>query len=50
MSKGKYHDRQDLGFILWESKVLKVRQVNPDFQDKLTLRLLGFDSKMERNF
>ncbi|UQS82824.1 M60 family metallopeptidase [Bombilactobacillus folatiphilus] len=49
MSKGKYHDRQDLGFILRENKVLKVRQVNPDFKGKLTLRLLGFDSKMEKS-
>ncbi|WP_143140039.1 putative mucin/carbohydrate-binding domain-containing protein, partial [Enterococcus haemoperoxidus] len=48
MSKGKYHDRQDLGFILREDTELRVRQVNPTFKDKLTLRLLGNDSKAEK--
>lgn len=49
MSKGKYHDRQDLGFILRENTVLKVRQTNPNFTGKLTLRLLGYDSQMEKS-
>ncbi|MDA1653936.1 MULTISPECIES: putative mucin/carbohydrate-binding domain-containing protein [Bacillus cereus group] len=49
ISKGKYHDRQDLGFILQRNKPLKVRQTNPNFKDKLTLRLLSNDSKNEES-
>ncbi|UQS83679.1 hypothetical protein [Bombilactobacillus thymidiniphilus] len=49
MSKGKYHDRQDLGFILPTNQELKVRQTNPNFTGKLTLRLLGNDSKLEKS-
>ncbi|WP_257209152.1 hypothetical protein [Bacillus toyonensis] len=41
ISKGKYHDRQDLGFILKEKIPLKVRQTNPDFKGKLKVRLLS---------
>lgn len=48
MSKGKFHDRQDLGFILRENTVLKVRQANPNYKEKLTVRLLGNDSKEEQ--
>lgn len=48
MSNGKYHDRQDLGFILREDTELRVRQVNPNFKDKLTIRLLGNDSQTEK--
>ncbi|MGX7418098.1 putative mucin/carbohydrate-binding domain-containing protein [Carnobacterium gallinarum] len=49
MSKGMYHDRQDLGFILKENTVLSVRQVNPNFKENLTVRLLGNDSKTEKS-
>ncbi|HHD1574554.1 TPA: putative mucin/carbohydrate-binding domain-containing protein [Enterococcus faecium] len=49
MSKGKNHDRQDLGFILRENTELRMRQTNPNFKDKLTVRLLGNDSKMEKS-
>lgn len=49
MSKGKYHDRQDLGFILKEKSILKVKQVNPKFQGKVTIRLLGNDSQTEKS-
>ncbi|MFB4337784.1 putative mucin/carbohydrate-binding domain-containing protein [Bacillus sp. BR_16] len=49
ISKGKYHDRQDLGFILQRNTPLKVRQTNPNFKDKLTLRLLSNDSKNEKS-
>lgn len=49
ISKGKNHDRQDLGFILQRNKPLKVRQTNPNFKDKLTLRLLSNDSKNEES-
>jgi len=49
MSKGKYHDRQDLGFILCENTTLKIRQTNPNFKDKLTFRLLGNDRNIEKS-
>lgn len=49
ISKGKYHDRQDLGFILQRNTSLKVRQTNPNFKDKLTVRLLSNDSKNEKS-
>ncbi|EJP86652.1 putative mucin/carbohydrate-binding domain-containing protein [Bacillus cereus] len=49
ISKGKYHDRQELGFILQENTPLKVRQTNPHFKGKLTLRLLSNDSKEEKS-
>ncbi|OTP24822.1 putative mucin/carbohydrate-binding domain-containing protein [Enterococcus mundtii] len=49
MSKGKNHDRQDLGFILRENTELRMRQTNPNFKDKLTVRLLGNDSKIEKS-
>lgn len=48
ISKGKYHNRQDLGFILRENTPLKVRQTNPDFKGKLKLRLLSNDRKEEK--
>ncbi|MBC6314424.1 Ig-like domain-containing protein [Listeria grandensis] len=41
MNKGKYHDRQDLGFILSPNTVLKVRQVNPNFKGNVAIRLLA---------
>ncbi|PHD58998.1 putative mucin/carbohydrate-binding domain-containing protein [Bacillus wiedmannii] len=49
IGKGKYHDRQELGFILRENTLLKVRQTNPHFKGKLTLRLLSNDSKEEKS-
>lgn len=49
MSKGKNHDRQDLGFILRENTVLKVRQANPAYKQPLTVRLLGNDSATEKS-
>lgn len=49
MSKGKYHDRQDFGFILNENTEIRIRQTNPSFTEKLTVRLLGDDSKIEQN-
>lgn len=48
MSKGKNHDRQDLGFILPEKTVLRVRQTNSQFTGKLTVRLLGNNSALEK--
>lgn len=49
MSKGKYHDRQDLGFILRENTTLRVRQANPKFKGQLTVRLLGNDTQVEKS-
>jgi hypothetical protein len=49
MSKGKEHDRQDLGFILRENTVLKVRQTNTNFKANLKLRLLGNDNSVEKS-
>lgn len=49
MSKGKKHDRQDLGFILRENTELRMRQTNPNFKDKLTVKLLGDDSEKEKS-
>ncbi|EMG26663.1 hypothetical protein X560_0880 [Listeria fleischmannii 1991] len=49
MSKGRYHDRQDLGFVLQAKDVLRVRQTNPEFTDKLTVRLLGNDNWKEKS-
>ncbi|HFU6520669.1 TPA: putative mucin/carbohydrate-binding domain-containing protein [Enterococcus hirae] len=49
MSKGKNHDRQDLGFILSENTELRVRQTNAHFKNKLKLRLLGNDKKNEKS-
>ncbi|MGX7246034.1 putative mucin/carbohydrate-binding domain-containing protein [Enterococcus quebecensis] len=49
ISKGQNHDRQDLGFILAENTVLKVRQINTEIKNKLTVRLLSNDSKEEKS-
>lgn len=49
MSKGKYHDRQPLDFILRGGTVLKIRQSNPNYSGKLTLDLLGNDSAQEKS-
>ncbi|WP_248706075.1 putative mucin/carbohydrate-binding domain-containing protein, partial [Convivina praedatoris] len=48
ISKGRNHDRQDLGIILGKGNSIRLRQVNPNFKDKLTLRLLGDDSAIEQ--
>ncbi|WP_086313720.1 hypothetical protein A5821_001253 [Enterococcus sp. 7F3_DIV0205] len=47
ISKGKYHDRQDLGFVLKENTTLRIRQTSPDFKGELTVWLLSNDSKEE---
>ncbi|MBC6314427.1 Ig-like domain-containing protein [Listeria grandensis] len=49
MDKGKNQDRQDLGFILSPDTVLKVRQVNPEFKNNVTLRLIGDAEAIERS-
>ncbi|WP_375326228.1 M60 family metallopeptidase [Candidatus Tisiphia endosymbiont of Nemotelus uliginosus] len=47
MMKGIEHDRQHLGIILDTEQVIKVRQTNKDFNEKLNLRLLNDGSKTE---
>ncbi|MBC1475933.1 enhancin, partial [Listeria grandensis] len=49
MSKGRYHDRQDFGFILSPNTVLKVRQVNPEFKSTITVELVGDAAAIERS-
>ncbi|WP_375326793.1 putative mucin/carbohydrate-binding domain-containing protein [Candidatus Tisiphia endosymbiont of Nemotelus uliginosus] len=46
MGKGVDNDRQHLGIILDAEQVIKVRQTNKDFTDKLTLRLLNDGTKL----
>ncbi|MBC1935857.1 enhancin [Listeria grandensis] len=48
MSKGKYHDRQDLGTILQSGSTIKIRQTNPDFKGTLKLHLLTNDRNTEK--
>ncbi|SDB82775.1 Peptidase M60, enhancin and enhancin-like [Leuconostocaceae bacterium R-53105] len=48
ISKGQDHDRQDLGIILGKGNSIRIRQVDPNFKNKLTLRLLGDDSGVEQ--
>lgn len=50
MSKGKNHDRQDLGTILQPNAQLKIRQTNPAFKDKLNLHLLTNDRNTEKAY
>lgn len=47
MTKGIGHDRQHLGIILPSGQSIKVRQINADFNDELTLRLLNDDNHTE---
>lgn len=44
---GNGHDRQDLGFQLEKDSLIKIKQTNPNFKEKLTLRLLTNDSETE---
>ncbi|MGX7244644.1 putative mucin/carbohydrate-binding domain-containing protein [Enterococcus quebecensis] len=48
VSRGRLHDRQDLGFILRKNTLLRVRQSNPNFKGNVTIRLLGNDKKVEK--
>lgn len=47
VSKGIYHDKQDLGIILPANVQLEIRQINPNFKDRLALELLNDDSAKE---
>lgn len=44
---GKDHDRQDLGIQLAKGAKITIRQTNPKFTGKMTLRLLTNNSKTE---
>ncbi|WP_125153290.1 putative mucin/carbohydrate-binding domain-containing protein [Clostridium rectalis] len=46
-TKGIGHDKQDLGIILSANAKLTIRQVNPNFKGKLTVRLLNDNNKHE---
>ncbi|MEB4746596.1 MULTISPECIES: putative mucin/carbohydrate-binding domain-containing protein [unclassified Enterococcus] len=43
-----YHDRQDLGIVLEGKTKIKIRQSNESYKKKVKLRLLGNDSKLEK--
>lgn len=45
LAKGINHDRQHLGIVLKAGKTIRIRQTDPNFTAKLTLRLLNDDSK-----
>ncbi|PCE02221.1 viral enhancin protein [Enterococcus hirae] len=44
---GNGHDRQDLGFQLEKGSIIKIKQINSNFKENLTLRLLTNDSHTE---
>ncbi|MEB5927561.1 toxin Cry1Ac domain D-VI-related protein [Enterococcus faecalis] len=44
---GSGHDRQDLGIQLEKNATIKIRQINPEYKENLTLRLLTNDSYTE---
>lgn len=44
---GNGHDRQDLGIQLEKNSIIKIKQVNPNFKESLSLRLLTNDSQTE---
>lgn len=50
LDKGLNHDRQHLGIILAAGQVLKIRQTNAIFNQKLTCYLLNGDRKTEIKF
>ncbi|HFX3844209.1 TPA: putative mucin/carbohydrate-binding domain-containing protein [Enterococcus faecium] len=43
-----YHDRQDLGIALEGNTKIKIRQSNDSYKSQVKLRLLGNDSKLEK--
>ncbi|ENO8770571.1 BspA family leucine-rich repeat surface protein [Enterococcus faecium] len=43
-----YHDRQDLGIVLEGNTKIKIRQSNDSYKSQVKLRLLGNDSKLEK--
>lgn len=49
MSKGIDHDRQHLGIILAAGEMIKVRQVNAEYKEKLKLYLLNDNKNTQRS-
>lgn len=44
---GNGHNQQDLGIQLEKNSIIKIKQVNPNFKESLSLRLLTNDSQTE---
>ncbi|WP_225600196.1 putative mucin/carbohydrate-binding domain-containing protein [Enterococcus faecalis] len=44
---GNGHDRQDLGMQITKDSTIKIKQINPNYKDRLVLRLLTNDSVTE---
>lgn len=42
---GSNHDRQALGVVLYDGAKIRVRQVNKNFKDQVTVQLIGDNSK-----
>ncbi|MGF6091308.1 hypothetical protein [Pseudomonas sp. 18173] len=49
MSKGIFHDKQALGVILQPGTSIRLRHLNPAFEQNLQIELLSFDQKNEQN-
>ncbi|MBC6305622.1 putative mucin/carbohydrate-binding domain-containing protein [Listeria booriae] len=47
LSKGIYHDRQDLGVVLPKEATIEIRQKNPNFTGDLQIQLLNNDRQTE---
>ncbi|MBC1512579.1 putative mucin/carbohydrate-binding domain-containing protein [Listeria booriae] len=47
LSKGIYHDRQDLGVVLPKGATIEIRQKNPNFTGDLQIQLLNNDRQTE---
>ncbi|MBC1228342.1 putative mucin/carbohydrate-binding domain-containing protein [Listeria booriae] len=50
LSRGIYHDRQDLGIIMPAGEELEIRQVNPNYKDTVSGRSITADSKEDSTF
>ncbi|MBC1309116.1 putative mucin/carbohydrate-binding domain-containing protein [Listeria booriae] len=50
LSRGIYHDRQDLGIIMPAGEELEIRQVNPNYKDTVSGRFITADSKEDSTF
>ncbi|MBC2187692.1 putative mucin/carbohydrate-binding domain-containing protein [Listeria booriae] len=50
LSRGIYHDRQDLGIIMPAGEELEIRQVNPNYKDTVSGRFITADSKEDSAF
>ncbi|MBC1318131.1 putative mucin/carbohydrate-binding domain-containing protein [Listeria booriae] len=50
LSRGIYHDRQDLGIIMPAGEELEIRQVNPNYKDTVSGRFITADSREDSTF